>query len=206
MGVCRVFPACPPLVPSKKDPGLCLCQSHHPYSSLQLFESSKDPPVFSSKEPFDVLNDKVGHHGGCVATAPCRHPGGAAAGCQRFWPLSEVFRFSPTRPSLLSEQPLRGRFWVSLGKGTACRASLAQLCTWRDLAWVCPCCAPRKREPCFAQGCPGLPVTLPAFSATQPPDYRGGQGVCLQDLCTRWFSSYPVGKSPFSHLYVGMIK
>lgn len=49
---------------------------------LHLFQSSKDPPVFSSKEPFDVLNDKARHHGGCVATAPCRHPGGAAARCQ----------------------------------------------------------------------------------------------------------------------------
>lgn len=113
--------------------------------------------MFSSKEPFDVLNDKVGHHGGCVATAPCRHPGGAAAGCQRFWPSSEVFRFSPTRPSLLSEQPLRGRFWVSLGKGTACRASLAQLCTWRDLAWVCPCCAPGSGNPALPKAAPGSP-------------------------------------------------
>lgn len=42
----------------------CAFASHcHLYSRhaglLQLLESSKGPPVFSSKEPFDVLNDKA---------------------------------------------------------------------------------------------------------------------------------------------------
>ena len=45
------------------------------WSSSSSFESSKDPPVFSSKEHFDVLNDKAGHHGDCVEIAPCRHAG-----------------------------------------------------------------------------------------------------------------------------------
>lgn len=71
---------------------------------LQLFQSSKDPPVFSSKESFDVLNDKARHHGGCVGTAPSRHPGGAAAWLSRFWP-SEVFCFSSMWAALLSELP-----------------------------------------------------------------------------------------------------
>ena len=50
---------------------------------LQLFESSKDPPVFSSKEPFDVLNDKVRHHGGCVGQLPADTGRGSC-------PLSEL--------------------------------------------------------------------------------------------------------------------
>lgn len=113
MGACslsRVSPFSPLwegpwIMPLQSPPSLFLA-----CGLLQLFQSSKDPPVFSSKEPFDVLNDKARHHRGFEAAwqqlpADTREGQPLLSALGRFWP-SEVFCFRFTWTSLLSELPL----------------------------------------------------------------------------------------------------
>lgn len=131
---------------------------------LQLFKSSKDPPVFSSKEPFDVLNDKARHHGSCLETGPSRYPGGAAA-------RLKCFVSAPSR-WLCSQSCLAWLLLGFLGKMQSHWAILAQLCMCGERAQVCP----SKWEPCFVQGYPGSlspwqsPLHHLGSSAIRSPD------------------------------------
>ena len=109
------------------------------WSCSSSSESSKDPLVFSSKEHFDVLNDKAGHHGDCVEIAPCRHAGRGS--CLAVSTSGRLKCFVSALCGRLCCQscPCVAALG-SLGKHGA--AGPAQY-LWQDRAWICS----RKQEP-----------------------------------------------------------
>ena len=142
------------------------------WSSSSSFESSKDPPVFSSKEHFDVLNDKAGHHGDCVEIAPCRHAGRGS--CPAVSTSGHLKCFVSA---------LRGRLCC---QSRPCMASLGfPWKVWSCWASLVPVARqgldlPQEAGALFCH----LPESSPQPRLLWTPR---GWGFCIQELYTLWF-------------------